>query len=238
MAKLDLRRFFPSSNGVRVFNLFYEDFQCPRDVAAIMIKLCTVVGTDVEKRPHLPTGGVSSPILSYLCYHRMFEQLRQLAAEEGGTLSVYYDDITISGLPRGHNVLARAEEIIRSHSLRINYRKRKNLSSGHLKSVTGVALTPKGIRVEKEWKDRVHAWRAAIATTKSLKKVNKLYRKVHGLLSTCALIEPVFKRDANWVLLEWKKHPAWRIHQAQSAERNGRKKKLRTAASGTPPTAA
>ena len=45
----------------------------------------------------MPQGSPCSPILAYLCYVDMWEEIERLVSESGCKLSVYADDLTISG---------------------------------------------------------------------------------------------------------------------------------------------
>src|SRR3546814_298384 len=52
--------------------------------------LCTFEG-------HLPTGSPLSPILAYYSYHDMWAEIAAFCTAKGYTLTVYVDDVTISG---------------------------------------------------------------------------------------------------------------------------------------------
>jgi len=97
MLKLDIRRFYPSSDGRRVFSFFREDLRCGLEVSSILFKLCTIRKTSNAQRAHLPTGGVTSPILAYFCYQGLFRELAVLAQSHDAMFSIMADDITFSG---------------------------------------------------------------------------------------------------------------------------------------------
>src|SRR3546814_18695653 len=63
---------------------------CRADFAGILGDLCTFEG-------HLPTGSPLSPILAYYSYHDMWAELAAFCTANGYTLTVYVDDVTISG---------------------------------------------------------------------------------------------------------------------------------------------
>src|SRR3546814_10238221 len=63
---------------------------CRADVAGILGDLCTFEG-------HLPTGSPLSPILAYYSYHDMWAEIAAFCTAKGYTLTVYVDDVTISG---------------------------------------------------------------------------------------------------------------------------------------------
>ena len=87
---LDIKKFFPNTPRVRVIWFFQTVMQCRGDVAGLLGDLCTFEG-------HLPTGSPLSPILAYYSYHDMWAKIAALCASKGYTLTVYVDDVTISG---------------------------------------------------------------------------------------------------------------------------------------------
>lgn len=87
---LDIKKFFPSTPRVRVIWFFQTVMQCRGDVAGLLGDLCTFDG-------HLPTGSPLSPILAYYSYHNTWAEIAAFCADRGYTLTVYVDDVTISG---------------------------------------------------------------------------------------------------------------------------------------------
>ena len=87
---LDIKKFFPNTPRVRVIAFFQNVMGCRGDVAGLLGDLCTFEG-------HLPTGSPLSPILAYYSYHDMWAEIAAFCAAKGYTLTVYVDDVTISG---------------------------------------------------------------------------------------------------------------------------------------------
>lgn len=87
---LDIEDFFPSCTEKRVFWFFNSVMRCSVDVAATLAKLATRNG-------RLPQGSPCSPILAFYAYFDMWETINTIV--EGGQcrLSLYADDLTISG---------------------------------------------------------------------------------------------------------------------------------------------
>lgn len=88
---LDIKKFFPNTPRVRVIWFFQTIMRCRADVAGLLGDLCTFEG-------HLPTGSPLSPILAYYSYHDMWAEIAAFCTEKGYTLTVYVDDVTISGV--------------------------------------------------------------------------------------------------------------------------------------------
>lgn len=87
---LDIEDFFPSCTSKKVFWFFNSILKCPRDVSAILTSITTYNG-------HLPQGSPSSPILAYYAYLDMWDNIHSIAKGNNCNLSIYADDITISG---------------------------------------------------------------------------------------------------------------------------------------------
>lgn len=87
---LDIKKFFPNTPRVRVIAFFQNVMGCRGDVAGLLGDLCTFEG-------HLPTGSPLSPILAYYSYQDMWAEIAAFCAVKGYTLTVYVDDVTISG---------------------------------------------------------------------------------------------------------------------------------------------
>ena len=87
---LDIEDFFPSCTANKVIWFFHKRMKCSPDVAAIIRGIVT-------REASLPQGSPCSPILAYLCYVDMWEEISRIVENAGCTLSVYADDLTISG---------------------------------------------------------------------------------------------------------------------------------------------
>ncbi len=87
---LDIEDFFPSCTDKKVFWFFSSRLKCARHVAALLTNLATFKG-------HLPQGSPCSPILAYLAYTDMWDEVAEIAKNSNCSLSIYADDITISG---------------------------------------------------------------------------------------------------------------------------------------------
>jgi hypothetical protein len=116
MMKLDIRSYFESTSSRRVYWFFNTVMNCAPDVSAILTKLLTY-----QKR--LPTGSPSSPRLAYFSHIDMWEKISEIAKINNYLITVYMDDITISGNCVSEKVIWRIKQIIFSHGLK--YHKEK-----------------------------------------------------------------------------------------------------------------
>lgn len=87
---LDIKSYFQASTARRVNWFFREVMQCSTDVAHILTRLATFNG-------HLPTGSPLSPIMAFYAHWDMWHAVHAVTAAHGLRLSVYIDDLTLSG---------------------------------------------------------------------------------------------------------------------------------------------
>jgi hypothetical protein len=114
---LDIKKFFPSTPRVRVIWFFETVMKCRGDVAGLLGDLCTFDG-------HLPTGSPLSPILAYFSYHDLWEKISSFCESKGYTLSIYVDDVTVSGAKVPASDIWRIQQMIHATGLRYHKQKR------------------------------------------------------------------------------------------------------------------
>jgi len=93
--KIDIKKFFPSIKFHYIHGFFLNTLKCSPDIATILAKICTV--NTKKYGTHLPTGSCISPILSFLANQNLFDSIKSICEYEDCKLTLYVDDITISG---------------------------------------------------------------------------------------------------------------------------------------------
>ncbi len=217
MIKLDIRRFFPSSDGRRVFDLFAGKFETSPDVASRIWRLCTIKGTRNAIRSHLPTGAPTSPILAFFIYEEMFASIEAIAREFGLTLSVFADDIALSGA-QADRARKRVRAVIEDFGL-VSHRKKEKFWPANYgsKVVTGALVTPKGLRVPLSRKQNIARFKELLRRAITPMDRAKAYQRLYGALNSAGLIESRFAVGARCVLTEWQRDSqAWQIHVSGS----------------------
>ncbi|MAN77191.1 MAG: hypothetical protein CML24_08340 [Rhizobiales bacterium] len=129
---LDIEAFLPSCTAERLTWFFRDKLQCSPDVAAILVEIVTFDGC-------LPQGSPCSPILSYFCNARMWSDIYQLAGEYGCTLSIYADDITLSGAVVPKKLVWRIKEVLKNNGFRTSRSKEVSLVNAPA-DITGVIV--------------------------------------------------------------------------------------------------
>lgn len=87
---LDVEDFYPSCTAEKMTWFFDKILQCSRDVTAILVQLTTLESV-------LPAGSPASPPLAFWAYKDMWDEIDLLAQNNSCSVTVYVDDITISG---------------------------------------------------------------------------------------------------------------------------------------------
>ena len=87
---MDIQQFYPSTTSEHVFQYFVHRLGMRSDVAGLLTKLCTVD----EK---LAFGSPLSPILCFQVHRHMFTNIEQICYDNGLLITLYVDDIAISG---------------------------------------------------------------------------------------------------------------------------------------------
>ncbi len=169
---LDIADYFPSCNANNVAHFFRQKLECSPDVTAILVKLTTW-------QQCLPQGSPCSPILAYFSNMNMWNDISALVLGEGLKLSVYADDITISGPLVRKAVIWKIKQAIHKNGLRV--KREKELSLIHSPAdITGVIVANNETRLPNRQLKRLLELRKERQVTKDkdLKKI--LDAKIFG----------------------------------------------------------
>lgn len=86
----DVKDFYPSTSEEHVFQFFKHRLEMSDDCARIMAQICTFRG-------FVPQGSPVSPHLACLTHLDLFQGVEQSCAETDSKISVWVDDIVVSG---------------------------------------------------------------------------------------------------------------------------------------------
>lgn len=156
LIKTDISRFYPSVTRQAVFRMFLDDFQCSVDVAHKLADICCY------KQEHLPTGSSLSGRVAFFAKRQMFDEVAMLASAAGCKMTVYVDDITISGANATKTLLGAVRMAIRKHGLRTKDRKSKTYAQYAVKAVTGTILVRDEVRLPNCRHLKLHEARQAL----------------------------------------------------------------------------
>jgi hypothetical protein len=127
---LDVRKYFPNTPSRRVYWFFHTVLGCSTDVAAVLRKIACC-------NDYLPTGSPLSPIMAYYAHVDVWEKVAQIARAHGCVITIYIDDVTLSGAEVPMAVVWEIKQVIHAGGLRYHKEKR---AVDRRSEVTGVVL--------------------------------------------------------------------------------------------------
>lgn len=113
---LDIQKYFPNTKAQRVFWFFNSVMKCDRAIAGTLTSLACY-------KNHLPTGSPLSPIMAFYAHIDMWDKIGAICTREGITLTVYIDDVTVSGMKVPESVMWEIRRAI--HGTGHRYHKEK-----------------------------------------------------------------------------------------------------------------
>jgi hypothetical protein len=176
---LDIRKFFPNTSARRVFWFFSKVMQCDRDIAATLTRLACYKG-------HLPTGSPLSPILAYFAHLDVWNSIATICRIHGYTLTVYIDDVTISGTIVSAKIIWEIKKEI--HRAGHRYHKEK-LFVDSPAEITGVMVIGNDLFPPNRQHKKIRENATALKEKLSPRTVRNLENKLAGLKSQVKQIQ-------------------------------------------------
>lgn len=170
---LDVSAYFPSTTWRRVYWFFNKRMEMAPDVAWTLATLATLDG-------HLPTGSPLSPIMAYYAHEDVWLSVMKRVREAGCKLTLYMDDLTISGAVVPESLVWQVKQDIHSSGLRLNDRKQRRYAGGE-GVVTGVIVTPTGVRPTKASHLKLKRLRSEVAAETDPVVKERLKKSLRGL---------------------------------------------------------
>lgn len=134
LVKTDISGYFPSVSRDKVMEMFINLFECPKDVAGILSRLCCY------QHKHLPTGSCISGYVSFFANQHLFDMIARIAKVRGCTFTLYVDDLTISGPAATKRLINEVRQLILKSGMRAKGKKTRAYSIYSPKTVTGVIV--------------------------------------------------------------------------------------------------
>lgn len=128
---LDIRQFYPSTTQEHIFRWAYHVAGLKSDVAGMFAKLVAIDGK-------MPFGSPLSPVLTTHVHRGMFDDIYELCQANGLRMSLWVDDLVISGQFVSGSLLEQVRRIIRGHGFethKISFR-----SGARRVTITGVPI--------------------------------------------------------------------------------------------------
>lgn len=133
---LDIKQFYPSTTDEHIFRWAYHVAGLRADVAGLFTKLIAVDGK-------MPFGSPVSPVLTTLVHRKMFDAISDICQDQGLKMSLWVDDLVISG----SFVRGKVMEDVRAAIRRFGFQTHKIQfrSMARPVPITGVPVTRTGI---------------------------------------------------------------------------------------------
>lgn len=173
--KTDISAFYPSITWRMIYGLFLNDFKCAKDVAAKLADICCY------RKSHLPTGSTISNRIALLVARKMFDEIYDLSLSEQSIMSVYMDDITISGCNASRSMLWALRKIIHRNGFNAKSRKSKFYSIGSAKSITGVIVKNDDLLLPNKRHKNIYESRKLLSSA-LLREKKRIERSLNGRL--------------------------------------------------------
>lgn len=165
LIKTDIKSFYPNVTHQMVYQMFVHDFKCAKDIALHLANICCY------KQEHLPTGSTLSGKIAFFATRKMFDEIEKLVVHDNDCkLTVYVDDITISGKNATTNLLSKVRKIIRNHGHKTKNKKSISFASTSPKTVTGIVIVDNELRLPNKRHHQLWLSRQALNTATNEEK--------------------------------------------------------------------
>jgi len=185
VATLDIRRFYPHTLKLHVYNFFRDQLECQPDIARSLADIvCYGDG--------LPTGSPLSPLISLFVNKLLFDRLYEYARSNDLIFTCYVDDITFSGVSIPKDLKWQVARIVKSFRHSLAEDKIRIFRSGAPKHITGVVIDQGKIRVPSARFKKVRAMRDHYSRSTDPHERLKIMRGIAGLLGEAAFLDSRF----------------------------------------------
>jgi hypothetical protein len=179
---IDIRDFYPSTNNKKVLKIWQKYFGCGREVSSVLTKLTTF-------QHRLPQGAPTSSLLGNFALMPLVTDIKKITDRNNLGLSVYVDDITISGDKDSiYSEIGTVIKLIQKYGYAVsnNKNKKKIMSSNETQIVTG-RIVNKKLAVEKQ---KVQEIRRKIVECCKAKKISTRVKKsIYGRIANISTVD-------------------------------------------------
>lgn len=166
---IDIRQFYPSTSDEHIFRWAHHVAGLREDVAGLFTHLVAIDG-------RMPFGSPISPVLTSHVHRPMFDAIDLICRERGLRMSLWVDDLCISGPEVPGEVVSAIRSVIAANGFKSH--KIKFRTAARPVIITGVPISRKRIASSKALHDRIRTGyadlRACITDQERIACVNKL----------------------------------------------------------------
>lgn len=166
LIKTDIHKFYPSTTRLMVYHLFKFDFECAADIASRLADICCY------RQQYLPTGSPLSGYVAFLSAKPMFDEIANLATSKHCKMTVYVDDVTISGQAATKEMLWEIRKIIYRYGFKTKSKKSIFYKRTLAKEVTGSIIFGNDLRLPNKRHLKI------LETRREIEKASAFDRKI------------------------------------------------------------
>ncbi len=172
---LDIENFFPSCTQNKVIWFFRTYMKCSSDIAHILSGIVCHQGS-------LPQGSPCSPFLAYWAYNDMWSEIAEVVDANDNILSVYADDLTISGQYVPKAAIWKITSIVKRHGHKVQKLKQR-AKRDRPAEITGVIVTQNGLTVPNRQRQRLREVKKELRSPQKVKERHQLEARLRGRLT-------------------------------------------------------
>lgn len=146
--KLDIKQFYPRTMREDIWRWAHYQLGIRDDVAGLIAKLVAIDG-------RMPFGSPISPVLTTLVHRAMFDQVYLICQRYGLTMTLWVDDLTISGLEVPGEVVTAIRDAIRAGGFQTH--KIERLVTSRPTAITGVPIARRRVLAPQSLHQRIRA---------------------------------------------------------------------------------
>ena len=175
LGKTDISKFYPSTTRQMVWRMFTEDFKCAKDIADILADICCY------QQKHLPTGSPLSGRIAFFAARPMFDEIYETAKKTNNKMTLYVDDITLSGQGVTKTLMSDIRKTVRRHGLKTKNSKTKTFAANSSKPITGTVVVGEEVRLPNPRHKKIWETRRALRNATG-SEIKRLLKSLNGRL--------------------------------------------------------
>ena len=172
--RVDIKKFYQNISKERIYKFFCDELCCSPDVSGLLAEICCY-------KSMLPTGSSISPILSFLANRKMFDTLFQYALSNGILMTVYVDDVILSGDNITYKHRFEIDGIIVGSGYKPH--KKKCYKVNNIKLVTGLVVGKTDVNLPSKRRQKVRLLLKHARMLKPGEELNKIIKTLQGYAS-------------------------------------------------------
>lgn len=193
VAKIDMKKFFPSTTFEHVKRGFRNAFQCSPDIAYVIARLCTYGG-------HVPTGSPISCLIAYYAHKQLFDALFVICTRKGWKLTCYVDDLTISGPGVNRKSLVSIRRAAIPSGLILH--KEAVYAKDAAKLITGNIVQGASVKLPNRRRRAIYDGLSILRSEHlgDTLQLDRELRSLKGRINEAALVDTSFRNRRDWLL--------------------------------------